>query len=177
MLKSIAAFLIRRSETRIGVKLDYAHKIAQTDFGLLMRYNKIFGMIDPNTKVPAIAYHTARLRGAMAADCGTCVEAEINLAKLSNIAPDVIDTVLRGSYDQLSSELAAVAELTDATVRDRIDNSDARDHVISAYGDAGLIELSLAMNGAAMLPGIKRAMGYAVQCDLSLMSKLAHATR
>ncbi|WP_275296365.1 hypothetical protein [Sulfitobacter mediterraneus] len=40
-------------------------------------------------------------------------------------------------------------------------------------GEAGLIELSYAMNGAALLPGIKRAMGYATTCNLSMMKALS----
>lgn len=80
MLTALAAHFIRRAERRIGVNLDYVHHIAQACMSLLSRYNRIFGFLDPNRHVPAAAYHAARLRGALAADCGTCVEAEFNLA-------------------------------------------------------------------------------------------------
>lgn len=39
-------------------------------------------------------------------------------------------------------------------------------------GDAGLIEPRYAMTGAAILPGIKRAMGYATACEVSLFNDL-----
>ena len=69
MIVKTAKYLIRRSEERAGVQFDYVHKIAETDIGLLSRYNRIFGFLDPNRNVPALAYHTARITGALSADC------------------------------------------------------------------------------------------------------------
>ncbi|MEL6957946.1 MAG: hypothetical protein AAGL89_03210 [Pseudomonadota bacterium] len=169
MLTHIAMTLIARAERRLGVTLDYTRKIAATDIRLLLRYNKIFGFLDPNTKVPPLAYHTARLRGALAADCGTCVEAEINLARGAGLTSDQIDAVLAARYDDLPADIAAVAVLADAVTAHRVDASEARTRIIETYGHEGLIELSYAMNGAALLPGIKRAMGYATACDLTLL--------
>ncbi len=173
LLTKMAGEMIGKAETRLGVSLDYAHHIARTDIRLLMRYNRLFGMIDPRKHLPAAAYHAARIRGAMAADCGTCVEAEINLAKQSNVSAMVIDEILAGQSKE--DDLQAVIDLTDAVTHDRQDAPEARAKIIQTYGDAGLIELSMAMNGAAMLPGIKRAMGYATACDMGLMRRIAQA--
>lgn len=170
MLKSIARYLVNRAEKRIGVELDYAHEIAKTDFGLMSRYGKIFGFLDPNKNVPALAYHAARIRGAVAADCGTCVEAEVNLAKASGIKPETIRALLLKDYAEFPKEISSVARLTDAVVSNGEDDSAARAEIQKAFGNAGLIEISYAMNGAALLPGIKRAMGYATQCNLPLLS-------
>lgn len=173
MLDNLVSKLISRAETRLGVTLDYTRKIAATDLGLLRRYNRIFRVIDPNTHVPAVAYHAARLRGALAADCGTCVEAEINLAKAAGVSPPSVTRIVLGDYTDLPEDVAAVAMLADAVTRDRCDAPDARETVRHAYGEAGLIEVSLAMNGAVMLPGIKRAMGYATACHIDMLKKVA----
>lgn len=175
MLKHILTRLIQRAEARLGVSLDYTHKIAQTDLSLLTRYNRIFGFLDPNKNVPASAYHLARLRGAVAADCGTCVEAEVNLARQAGLDQAMIDAVLCGDYSALAKELVATARLADAVAGQRIDDPEARAIVQAAYGDAGLIEISFAINGAALLPGIKRAMGYATACDLNTARKIRKA--
>ncbi|MBL4597623.1 MAG: hypothetical protein JKX93_01505 [Rhizobiaceae bacterium] len=173
MLRLIASLLIKRAEKRLGVSLDYTHQIAQTDIGLLTRYNRIFGFLDPNLKTTALAYHAARLRGAIAADCGTCVEAEISLAKQANLDEQTISNLVSGNYETLPEEIAAVAELSDAVTARREDAPQAREIIKQKFGEAGLIELSYAMNGAALLPGIKRAMGYATACDLDVMARLA----
>ncbi|MDC0660076.1 hypothetical protein N6L27_18895 [Leisingera sp. SS27] len=173
MLTAVATFFIRRAERRIGVSLDYVRYIARTELSLLSRYNKIFGFLDPNRQVPAAAYHAARLRGALAADCGICVEAEINLARASGLGEQLINAILQADSQALPTELAPVVRLADAVTSRREDDVEARSVVTGLYGDAGLIELSFAMNGAAMLPGIKRAMGHATACDLSVMRRLS----
>jgi hypothetical protein len=173
LIQKIAGSMIRRAEKRVGVSFDYVHKIAQTDLGLLLRYNRLFGFLDPSRKTPAVAHHVARLRGAIAADCGTCVEAEIGNARNAGVEPLLIDTVLSGNYAALPPDLAAVATLSDAVTSRREDDPEAREIVREAYGEAGLIELSFAMNGAALLPGIKRAMGYATACNIDILRKQA----
>lgn len=169
LLKKIASHLIAGAEKRVGVKFDYIHEIAQSDLSLLARYNKIFGFLDPNKKAPPLAYHAARLRGAIAADCGTCVEAEINLARQAGIDVAVINSILGANQSGLSEPILAVVRLSDAVVGSREDDPDARDVIRRAYGAAGLIEICYAMNGAALLPGVKRAMGHATRCDLSVL--------
>ncbi len=173
LLTRIAICLIGRAERRVGVGFDYVRRIAQIDLGLLRRYNKIFGFLDPNTKVPARAYHAARLRGAIAADRGTCVAAEINLALGAGIDGAIVDRIVSGNYQDLPEDIAAVATLADAVAGRRDDAPEVRDAVRRAYGDTGLVEVAFAMNGAAMLPGIKRAMGFAVACDLEILRKQA----
>lgn len=170
LLTQIAHKLITRAERRLGVGLDYVHRIAEADIGLLTRYNRLFGFPDPVKHLPKEAYHVTRLRGALAADCGTCVDAEVNLARKTKLPDALIRDILQGAA--LPDPLNRVAPLADAVIRDRVDAPAARAAIIDTYGDKGLIELSFAMNGAALLPGIKRAMGHATACDLSLMTRL-----
>lgn len=173
MLKWFAARMIGRAERRIGVGLDYVREISDAGAGLLYRYSKLSGFLDPNTKVPADAHHIARLRGAISADCGTCVEAEINLARAAGAFSGLIAPVVGADYSGLPENLAAVAQLADAVAGRRDDEPVAGEAVLRAYGQAGLVELSFAMKGAALLPGIKRAMGHAATCDLQTLRKLA----
>ena len=101
------------------------------------------------------------------------MEAEINLAKQANLDEQTISNLVSGNYETLPEEIAAVAELSDAVTARREDAPQAREIIKQKFGEAGLIELSYAMNGAALLPGIKRAMGYATACDLDVMARLA----
>jgi alkylhydroperoxidase family enzyme len=175
MIQWVLDKMIGSNERRLGAGLDYVRKIAATDLSLLMRYNRLFGFLDPRRKTKAEAYHAARIRGALAADCGTCVQIEINLARQSGLSNDLVDAILAGDTSRLAPATAAVVELADCVVRDRRDNADARAAVITAHGEAGLIELAFAMNGAALLPGIKRAMGYATACNIDTMRRMAKA--
>lgn len=172
MLGFASNVVITKAEKRLGVTLDYTRQIARTSFALLLRYGKIFDMIDPRKHTTPEAYATARLRGALAADCGTCVRAEINLARSGGLSDQLIGDILLGDIEVLPSNLQPVRRLADAVCRDRTDNPAAREDILNIYGHAALIELSYAMNGAAMLPGIKRAMGYATACDATVFQEL-----
>ena len=74
---------------------------------------------------------------------------------------------------RLDDDLAAIVTLAHQVTAKRIDHPDAREHLSNRFGDAGLIELAYALNGAAILPGIKRTLGYATTCDIELMRKVS----
>jgi len=172
MLKRVMNYILSKNEKRLGVKLDYARKILLVDNRLFLRYGKVFGFLDPRKHLSAEAYHASRICGALSADCGSCVEAEINLAKNSGLSDEFLNHVLAKNIDQLPDNIIAVVELSCAVTNFQ-DAPVAREQVIKYYGEEGLIEMSFAMNGAALLPGIKRAMGYATSCDLNLLKKVS----
>ena len=172
MFKKIINHVLLKNEKRIGVKLDYARKIVSVDNRLFMRYGKIFGFLDPRNNLPIDAYHASRICGALSADCGSCVEAEINLAKNSGLSDEVINHILVKDFDSLPDNIVAVVELSSAVTNFQ-DAPEAREKVIKYYGEKGLVELSFAMNGAALLPGIKRAMGYATSCNLDILRRVS----
>lgn len=64
-----------------------------------------------------------------------------------------------------------MARLSDAVVARRDDDPEARALIIERHGEAALIEIAYAMSGAALLPGIKPAMGYATTCDLEVLRR------
>lgn len=143
------------------------------DTRLFIRYGKVFGFLDPRKHLPVEAYHASRLCGAVSADCGSCVEAEINLAKNAGLSDELINRILAQDFSTLSDEIVAVIKLSTAVTNFQ-DAPEAREKIIEYYGEKGLIELSFAMNGAALLPGIKRAMGYATSCNLEILKRVPH---
>ena len=173
MLLKISLYLISRAEKRLGITLDYTRHIAKTNFYLLMRYNRLFGFLDPNRHVPPALYHAARIIGAVSADCGTCVQAELNLARAAGMDPQTLDHILFHATDRLDDDLPAIVTLAHQVTAEGIYHPDAREHLRNRFGNAGLIELAYAMNGAALLPGIKRTLGYATTCDIELMRKVS----
>lgn len=168
-MRFIAQKFLNRAEARVGVTFDYLRYILSHSVTLLVRLNRIFGFLDPNGHAPPLAYHAARLRGALSADCGTCVQAEINLAKNAGLSADLIHAILCSKLDALDEGVAAVVVLSDAVTSARQDDPDARAQIVQIYGDKALIELAYAMSGAALLPSIKRATGFATTCDPNVM--------
>ena len=164
ILSAISIRFISAAENRLGVRLDYVRRIARLNTPLLLRYNRIFRILDPRKHLPADAYHTARLRAAMAADCGTCVEAEINLALQSGLTKEFLRSVMKGQSN--SAAISAIIALTDAVIRDCTDDGTARQTICDVYGEMALTELALVITQASALPSIKRTMGFATTCNM-----------
>ena len=67
--------MVAQTARRLGVGLDCARHMERTDLRLMLRCSKVLGFLDPNWHVPIKVHKVARPRGAVAADCGTCVAA------------------------------------------------------------------------------------------------------
>ncbi|WP_138464913.1 hypothetical protein [Poseidonocella sp. HB161398] len=173
MFGALSKVLIGRTESRLGVGYPYVRRIAETNTRLLWRYRKFLAFLDPNQDVPPEAYHLARLRGALAMGCADCVESEIAQAKAAGLREGLIREFLTASPGELPGPLGDVMALADAVVARRSDDPEARDRVRAAFGEDGLIELAFAMNGAAMIPGVKRAMGFSGSTDPGTLKRLA----
>ena len=97
------------------------------------------------------------------------VPSVINLARNAGLEKATLSKILRSELDGFPPEIVATANLVQAVVHDRVDDPEARKVILDAWGEKGLIEISFAMSGAALLPNVKRAMGYATACDINLM--------
>ncbi|MBE3638491.1 carboxymuconolactone decarboxylase family protein [Mangrovicoccus algicola] len=173
MFGRLTKAMIARREARLGLRFPHVHRIAETSPRLLMRYGRFLSFLDPNQDVPPEAYHLARIRGAMAGDCAASLEAEIARAKAGGLREGLLREFLTAAPGELPGPLADVMRLADAVVRDRRDDPEARDRVRAAFGEDGLIELSYAMNGAALIPGLRRSMGFCGTPDPGALARLA----
>ncbi len=95
------------------------------------------------------------------------------MARAAGMDLQTLDHILFRATDRLDDDLAAIVTLAHQVTAERIDHPDARAHLRNRFGDAGLIELAYAMNGAALLPGVIRTLGYATTCDIELMRKVS----
>lgn len=166
MIKTILKRIISQNEEKIGVDLKYVRKILDEDLGLFFRYTKIFSFFDKNTYLPKEAYHAARLSVILNASCGTCLEAEINLAKKANLKVLFIRDILMKNYENLDEGIVNIIKLSEA-ISSFSTNKEARENIIEIYGQKALIELSYTINGSLILPGIKRTLGYETTCELN----------
>lgn len=145
-----------------GVSVEHVHQSARTDFGLLMRCNRLSGFLDAKRKVPALAYPAARLWGEVSADCGTGIEAEVNLARRAGIETTLVDALLSGHYTLLPSAITAVSELSTAEAPRDEDAPKAREILHATWREAGLIDLCFARNGEQYHP--RPSASWAVPC-------------
>ena len=142
--------------------MDYLRYAAEHDPSAVVK----FGLLQPATThrktLPPEVYHAARIAATQAADCGTCVQIEVNAAREAGVSADAIRAVLAG--EPLAPEADAVA-FARAVVAGE-DPGGLRQRLVERFGDRGLVELALAITTAQAYPTMKRALGFATACAL-----------
>lgn len=116
-------------------------------------------------KLPLDAFHVARLAATQVEDCGTCVQIVVNMARKEDVGADLLKAALAGNEAALPAPLGDVLRYARQVAQGQ-DDAELRDRLRASYGEAGLVELALAIATARVFPSVKRAMGHAVSCSL-----------
>ena len=165
MLRYLILKKLDSVERRLGQPVDYLRHIVRTSLRSFFKFLKIMPISEYRRALPPDAWHVARIVATRDADCGTCVQIELNLAKEDRISPEILRAVIDGKPEQLSTELADVYRFTVAIVRASDDADGLRERVRKSYGEAGLIELALAIGSSRFFPIVKRTLGFATACS------------
>src|ERR1044071_5726426 len=165
MLRSLIARGIDAQERRVGVPLRYARDILRTSITAFIKYSLVMPMSTHRQRLSATELFTARLAATQREDCGTCVQIVVNLAGQAGVPPDPIRAVLSGCVDGLPEGLQDIYRFTLLVSGVDGDETALRERVRRRYGDAGLVELALAIASARVFPTTKRVLGYAVSCS------------
>lgn len=151
-------------ERRFGVPMDYVRHIIQTSLRSFFKFAKVLGAANYRRVLPTGPYHVARIVSTRDADCGTCLQLEVNEAKRAGLDHKVLRAVVDGNVDALDEESADVYRFAEAVVTANGKDQELRERMRLRYGDEGLIELSMAMAVCRFFPVMKRGLGYATSC-------------
>jgi len=165
MLRRIIMGRIDAAERRLGESLDYARHIVRTSLPAFFKFAKLLSLAEYRRRLPADAYRVARIVATRDADCGTCVQIEVNLAKDDALPASVIQAVIDARPDDLPKELADVYRFAEAVATSSGDEDAIRERIRQRYGDEALIEMALAMAACRAFPIVKRTLGYATSCS------------
>src|SRR5882757_2607566 len=112
--------------------------------------------------VPVEASFAAKITGAMAEDCGPCVQLAIDMALEARMAKDQIEAVVRRDTGAMNPSTWLGFQFADA-VASRAANADRhRDAVRAQWGEKGVIDLAMA---SQMGPTISDAQDSAWICQ------------
>jgi alkylhydroperoxidase family enzyme len=165
MIRKLIARRLEAEERRAGVPLDYIRFILRTSFASFIKYALFIPMSRHRRKLPADAFHVARLVATRSEDCGTCVQIVVNLARQDGLPPALIQAVLAGGTEAMPDDLADVYRFTLAVLQASYDEGELRERLRTRYGEEALIELAFAIATVRVFPITKRALGYAVSCS------------
>lgn len=164
MLRRLISWKLDSVERELGVSMDYLRHILRYSLPGFMKFAKIIPLAEFRRELPAEPYFVAVLVATQNADCGTCVQIGVNQAKKAGIRADIINAVIQGRPDELPDELADVYRFAASVVQADNLEGELREKIRDRYGEAGLVEMALAMGVSRIFPTTKRALGYAKSC-------------
>ena len=165
MFKFFARRMIKSFGKRYGYDVDYMLHMLETAPEVMGPYNALSRLSGYRKTVPVEAHMAAKLRGVLFEDCGPCVQLTVDMAREAGMAAGQIEAVLTGDEAAMSADTALGHRFASAVTARTADEEAARDAVRSAYGGAGVIELSLAAQVVRVFPMIKAGLGYGQSCS------------
>jgi alkylhydroperoxidase/carboxymuconolactone decarboxylase family protein YurZ len=156
---------IRGMERSLGVTLEYLREVGRVLPGALPRLAFFVPLVRYRRALPASVLNVARIGATLSQDCGECLQIAVNVALQEGVPRHTVEAAVRGDADALEdaeAEALAFAE----RVGTGLDANAEREWVRRRFGDAGVVELSIAVASAHVFPVLKRGMGYAQACRI-----------
>jgi len=166
MLRWLIHRKLNAEERKLGESVDYLRHLVDVSPTAFLRFAAIVPFANSRKVLPKDAWFVAQIVAAQDADCGTCVQIAVNLARHSGVDPALLRAILDGDLDVVPSEMADVYRFTRAVIAEGDEEVGLRETLRSRYGERGLIELSYAIAASRIFPTVKRALGYAKSCRL-----------
>jgi alkylhydroperoxidase family enzyme len=165
MLRWLIRKRLAAAERDLGVPVDYARHILDVSLGAFLKFVKVLPLDGYRRSLPAGPYHVARLVAVRHEDCGPCVQIVVNQAKKEGVSPEVLQAALASEPDALPEDLADAYRFAEAVVTRSGDEDRLRDRIRQRHGEAGLVEMALAVAVCRIFPTVKRGLGYATSCS------------
>lgn len=114
---------------------------------------------------PLAATFAAKIIGALAEDCGPCVQLGVKMAEEAGIPAAEIEAVLTRDVSAMSEDVAVAFRFADALARHDPALDEAREDVRARWTDRGVVDLTLAMQAVRMFPMMKVGLGFGKTCQ------------
>ena len=144
MFRYFIKHMILKFGKRYDYDVGYMLHMLETTPEVMNAFNALSKLDSARKTTPVNAHMAAKILGVLNEDCGPCVQLAVDMARESGMAPDQIEAVLTGDQAAMSSDTALSYRFASAIIARSGDEDAAREAVRSAYGDAAVIELTLA---------------------------------
>jgi alkylhydroperoxidase family enzyme len=159
MRRRIAAF-----ERDYDYPMDYAREILEASPRALLLYGRIAALANYRRKVPAAAFHAAKVVSAKTEDCGPCTQLAVTMAERAGVPPAELRAVLAGDEKAMSEEVALACRFAEAVLAHDPRADDLRAAVVARWGRHGLVSLAYAIAAVRLFPTVKYALGHGQSC-------------
>jgi len=167
-IRRVPKWFIRRQLDRFEKAWDYdvtyMRELLDDDFAVFRRYVRVAGAGDYKGRMPAEAWHAAKVATVLAEDCGPCTQLGVRMAERAGVPPPVLRAVLAGDVDRLPADAALAYRYTRAVLA-HAPADDLREEVVARWGRSGLATLALAITVGRSYPTMKYALGHGQACQ------------
>ncbi|MEQ1506234.1 MAG: hypothetical protein ABMB14_28645, partial [Myxococcota bacterium] len=162
--------LVRRILKAFSDRYDYdvasMYYLLDTSPSALLKFALVNLPASHRSAAPRDAWFAAKLVGAMTEDCGPCTQLVVNMAREAGVPAAQIEAVLARDPARMSADTALGYRFAAAVAVRDPDEDPARDAVKAAWGDAGVVDLSLGLAVGRVYPMTKAGLGFARECRL-----------
>jgi hypothetical protein len=114
--------------------------------------------------VPELAMYAARIAATLGEDCGPCTQILVQQALEARIPATQVEAMLTRCMDDMDPAAVIAYQFAEAVVTKEASVSEARDRVRARWGERGVVDLAVAIQGTRLFPMMKSALGFDQAC-------------
>lgn len=177
MFRFFARRAVRQFGARYAYDASYLEALLDASPSAFLKFARLSRLAAHREQAPIEASFAAKLVGALAEDCGPCVQLVADMAREAGVSGEQVAAVLKADQAGMSEATRAGYDFAVALVRrdDRLE--DARTRVRALWGEKGLVDLTLAAQASRLYPMLKAGLGFAKECTRVTVDGAALAVR
>lgn len=165
MRKFLARRALRAFSAHYGYDVGYMEQMLEISPSAFYRFAVLTKLAQQRQVAPLEAFYAAKLVGALAEDCGPCVQLVVDMAREAGLATAEIEAVLTRDEEVMSPETRLGFHFADKLLRRSLEADAAREAVRAQWGTAGVIDLTLALQIGRVFPMVKTGLGFGKTCQ------------
>ncbi|MEO9613702.1 MAG: hypothetical protein ABJG86_16615 [Nitratireductor sp.] len=171
MIKALLRRLIDGFERRFDYDSGYMREIVAADTAAGVKLLLASQFLTHEFGAPKHAYHAAKIRSAMRADCGPCLRLAAAMAEDAGVEHATVLAALgHGSAD---ATVTLATRLADGMLDNAADLPEIVAEVRTLFGERAATGLAAAVVAGQFYPLLKRGMGHNAACEPVLTRLLA----
>jgi alkylhydroperoxidase family enzyme len=164
MRSFFARRILRVTSKRYGYDTSYLDHLLTESPAAFFKFAAVAKAAAHREVVPVDARFAAKITGAVAEDCGPCVQLTIDMALEAGMPKDQVEAVVRRDTGAMNASTRLGFQFANAVASHAADADQYRDAVRAQWGEKGVIDLAMALQIGRLFPMLKAALGYAKEC-------------
>ncbi|MVA98172.1 hypothetical protein GN330_13055 [Nitratireductor sp. CAU 1489] len=171
MIKALLRRLIDSFERKYDYDSGYMREIVTADTAAGFKLMLASQFLTHDFGAPKQAYHAAKIRSAMRADCGPCLGLAAAMAQEDGADRDTVLAAL--GHGEADATVALAVRLADGVCDNAVDLPETVAKIRARFGERAAAGLAVAVMAGQFYPLLKRGMGQAAACEPVLTRLLA----